>query len=377
MAGGTMRRRLALAPSLLSILPGLVAALAATGCSSGTSENIASGAAAYSIPDPSAFSLPPSDASARAAIVANYGGLDPDGVVPRGLLEDAIEYFDVNKALIPNKAYITIVDFSKFSGQNRFFIVDMSTGAVESHKVAHGHNSDPNWTGWATSFGNVSGSLKSSLGFYMGGEIYDGTHPHSMRLDGLSPDGSPNQMANTNVRDRAVVMHLATYVDDSNSGKQGRSDGCLALDPNIEQGVVNRLANGSLIYAEIAPLNPPVGSGGSSSGGSSSGSSSSSSSGSSGSSSGGSSSSSSSGSSGGSSSGADAGSGSSGSSGSSSSSGSGSSSSGGGTPCNTDGDCNPGSDGSGQICVNNVCVAGCNANWECPGSTTCINGQCE
>jgi lysozyme len=45
--------------------------------------------------------------------------------------------------------------------------------------------------------------------------------------------------------------------------------------------------------------------------------------------------------------------------------------------CTTDGDCNPGTDGSGQICVQNTCVAGCNADWECPGSTTCVNGTCQ
>jgi hypothetical protein len=45
--------------------------------------------------------------------------------------------------------------------------------------------------------------------------------------------------------------------------------------------------------------------------------------------------------------------------------------------CMTDGDCNPGADGSGQICVNGACVAGCNADWECPGSMTCGNGQCQ
>ncbi len=48
-----------------------------------------------------------------------------------------------------------------------------------------------------------------------------------------------------------------------------------------------------------------------------------------------------------------------------------------GVPCATDGDCNPGTDGAGQICENGVCVAGCNANWECPGSTTCVSGQCQ
>jgi hypothetical protein len=324
----------------------VVAAFAVAGCSGANPEKAATGTAAYTSPDPSAFSLPPSDPGARAAIVGQYAQLDPQGIVPRGLLEDAIEYFDVNKSLIPNQGYITVVDFSKFSGDDRFFVVDMQSGAVESHKVAHGLNSDPNWTGYATSFSNVSGSLQSSLGFYMGGELYDGTHPHSMRLDGLSPDGSPNNMANTNVRQRLVVMHEATYVSDSNTDKQGRSDGCLALDPNIEQGVVDRLTNGSLIYAEIAPLNLPVGTGG---GGSSSSSSS-----------------------GGSSSGSSNGGSSSG-----TSSGGSSSSSGGGTSCNTDGDCNTGNDGSGQMCVNGTCVNGCNADWECPGSTTCVNGQCQ
>jgi hypothetical protein len=48
-----------------------------------------------------------------------------------------------------------------------------------------------------------------------------------------------------------------------------------------------------------------------------------------------------------------------------------------GVACSTDGDCNPGSDGSGQICVSGTCVAGCNADWECPGSTTCVGGQCQ
>jgi hypothetical protein len=48
-----------------------------------------------------------------------------------------------------------------------------------------------------------------------------------------------------------------------------------------------------------------------------------------------------------------------------------------GVSCSTDGDCNPGTDGSGQICVNGTCVAGCNADWECPGSTTCVGGQCQ
>ncbi|MBI5532217.1 MAG: murein L,D-transpeptidase catalytic domain family protein [Deltaproteobacteria bacterium] len=213
---------------------------------------------AYSV-DPNDFVLPPSDATERAEIMSHYTHLDPKDEVPRGLLEDAVEFMVVNKANVPVQTFVTVVDFSKFSGDDRFFLVNMTTGAVEPHKVAHGDGSDPSHTGWAVEFSNVSGSHMTSLGFYLAGEIYDGTHVHSMRLDGISADGSPNQMANTNARSRAIVVHEASYVSDSNTSKQGRSNGCLALDPDIEVEVVDRIHDGSLIYAAIAPLNPPIG----------------------------------------------------------------------------------------------------------------------
>ncbi|MFO0566783.1 MAG: murein L,D-transpeptidase catalytic domain family protein [Polyangiaceae bacterium] len=223
--------------------------------------------AAPSSLDITVFDLPPSGKAERAAIVAKYPSLDPTGVVPRGLLEDAIEFFDLNKAHIPKQKYFVVVDFAPFSGKDRFFLVNVATGVVEPHKVAHGDGTDPDNDGNADYFSNKSGSHMSSLGFYLTGEIYDGTHPHSMRIDGLSPDGSPNGMANTNVRDRLVVVHEASYVDDAKTSKQGRSNGCFALDPSIEVGMVDRIHDGTLMYAATSPLNPPVGPGAGGSGG--------------------------------------------------------------------------------------------------------------
>jgi L,D-transpeptidase-like protein len=205
------------------------------------------------------FVLPDLTADERAAIVHNYDALDPTGIVPRGLLEDAIIYFDFNKPLIPIQDQLVVIDLSQYSGHDRFWIVDLASGTVERHKVAHGDGSDPNNDGFATTFGNVDGSHKSSLGFYLTAEIFNGSHPHSMRIDGLSPDGSPNGMADTNVRERAIIVHPASYVSDSNTSQQGRSNGCFALDPNIELDVVNRLHGGTLMYAAISPLHPPIG----------------------------------------------------------------------------------------------------------------------
>ncbi len=209
--------------------------------------------------DVGAFELPSLSATERAQIVHRYDHLDPDDAIPRGLLEDTIIYFDVNQASIPKTGHFVVVDLSRYSGLDRFWLVDLDTGAVEKHKVAHGDGSDPDNNGYATAFGNVDGSHKSSLGFSLTAEIYDGTHPHSMRLDGLSDDGSPNGMANTNIRARLIVMHEASYVDDGNTSQQGRSNGCLALDPSIEVSVVDRIHDGTLIYSAISSLAEPVG----------------------------------------------------------------------------------------------------------------------
>lgn len=48
----------------------------------------------------------------------------------------------------------------------------------------------------------------------------------------------------------------------------------------------------------------------------------------------------------------------------------------GGQPCTSTGACNPGNDGKGLICVGGFCKPGCLSNAQCPGATTCNDGQC-
>ena len=47
-----------------------------------------------------------------------------------------------------------------------------------------------------------------------------------------------------------------------------------------------------------------------------------------------------------------------------------------GRACGRDGDCNPGNDGSGEICEGGRCVAGCRYDSHCPGVTRCVAGTC-
>jgi hypothetical protein len=179
----------------------------------------------------------------RDDILRRYDGLDTDGVVPRSLFDTAFLFYDLNKDKIPNTRYVTVVDFSRYSGKKRFFIIDTRTGDVDPHTVAHGTGSDPSNTGYAKRFSNVNGSNASSLGFYLTAETYSGKHGRSLRLDGLSS-------TNSNVRSRAIVIHGASYVGERRS-VQGRSWGCFALDEDSKDSVIDRLRGGSLIYAGL------------------------------------------------------------------------------------------------------------------------------
>ena len=48
-----------------------------------------------------------------------------------------------------------------------------------------------------------------------------------------------------------------------------------------------------------------------------------------------------------------------------------------GKACTSTGQCNPGNNGAGLICVGGFCKPGCTSNVQCPGSKTCVGGQCK
>ncbi|MGD9642409.1 MAG: murein L,D-transpeptidase catalytic domain family protein [Elusimicrobiales bacterium] len=170
--------------------------------------------------------------------------LGPGGGIPSDLKRKALEYFNTNSGRIQNKRYIGVVDFSRHSSQDRFWILDVQSGAEHAMHVAHGTGSDPDGDGYATRFSNVPNSRASSLGFYLTGDLYTGKHGKSMRLHGLSS-------TNSNALSRAVVLHDSNYVREGNY-RAGRSFGCLAV-ANSEIGkALASLRGGALIYAGLS-----------------------------------------------------------------------------------------------------------------------------
>jgi hypothetical protein len=141
------------------------------------------------------------------------------------------------------KNIITIIDFSKPSTENRFFVIDIETRQLlYSCLVAHGKNSGENF---AESFSNDPGSLKSSPGFYITAETYSGEHGYSLKMDGLEKG------INDNAREREIVIHGADYVSDDfikKYGRIGRSWGCPALPAALSGKIIDKIKEGTCLF---------------------------------------------------------------------------------------------------------------------------------
>jgi hypothetical protein len=144
---------------------------------------------------------------------------------------------------LKKKDIITIIDFSKPSTEERFYVIDLENKQILFKcLVAHGKNSGENF---ANSFSNESNSLQSSPGFYLTAETYSGDHGYSLRLDGLEKD------INSNARSREIVIHGAEYVSEEFIkiyGRLGRSWGCPALPVDISKKVIDKISDGSCLF---------------------------------------------------------------------------------------------------------------------------------
>jgi hypothetical protein len=101
---------------------------------------------------------------------------------------------------------IGIADFSSPSRDPRFHVVDLASGQVTSHRVAHGRGSDRGHTGFLEQFSNDFGSNATSNGAYRTADFYHGKYGLSMRLNGLD-------WSNNNALERAIVVHQAWYAE--------------------------------------------------------------------------------------------------------------------------------------------------------------------
>lgn len=164
----------------------------------------------------------------------------------RRILHVAKEQAERHSASLWRRDIVAIADFAMPSSLPRFHFANLERGEVSSFLVSHGRGSDPEHDGFLKSFSNEVGSLATSRGAYLTNEWYKGKYGTSIRLTGLSPE-------NSNVLDRAIVLHPAKYANPDmldRFGKLGRSDGCFAMGQADFNHALWQLSGGRLIYAD-------------------------------------------------------------------------------------------------------------------------------
>lgn len=189
-------------------------------------------------------------APAPASLVeAKMGLYETMNLASLGLSQEAFQYaltgfntlLNSGKKLKDN--LLTIVDFSLPSSKKRLFVIDLQTGELLFHTyTSHGRNSGRLLP---TQFSNQNNSNKSSLGFYITGDTYRGKHGESLRLLG------EEEGINDKALERGIVMHSASYVDESiirSQGYIGRSQGCPALPTHIYKQVISTIKDGSCLF---------------------------------------------------------------------------------------------------------------------------------
>ena len=144
---------------------------------------------------------------------------------------------------LTNDSVLSIIDFSQSSDKKRLYVLDLKNYKVLYNTlVAHGRKSGKLW---AQSFSNRPSSYKSSLGFYITGQTYDGNNGYSLKLEGLEKG------FNSNAGRRAIVLHGAGYVCDSyinDQGYIGRSEGCPAVPQQYAKDIINTIKDGTCLF---------------------------------------------------------------------------------------------------------------------------------
>jgi len=181
-----------------------------------------------------------------AAIEITPPPLDPTRSVRKDLMDRALTALDIHHKRIPLRDRMYLVDFQKFSGQERFYEVDLVTGEVKAFRTSHGRGSDPQHSGFARNFSNTPESYMSSIGAYAtAGASWGSQQGPNVLLDGL-------EYSNDRARERAIIVHGANYADPAflaREGKLGRSYGCFSTAHTDLPALRERMGQGRLLFA--------------------------------------------------------------------------------------------------------------------------------
>ena len=165
-------------------------------------------------------------------------------------IKDKIDYSIFQKAYLgyvqilnKNPGVLIIIDYSKPSNEERFYVLDLNKKKlVYSTRVAHSKNSGLEIP---LQFSDDPNSYQSSLGFFVTLGEYNGAYGYSLRLKGLEEN------VNANAEDRAIVIHGGDIVEDEyikKFGFAGRSLGCPVLPYSLTRQIIDFIKHGRVLF---------------------------------------------------------------------------------------------------------------------------------
>ena len=165
-------------------------------------------------------------------------------------IKDKIDYSIFQKAYLgyvqilnKNPGVLIIIDYSKPSNEERFYVLDLNKKKlVYSTRVAHSKNSGLEIP---LQFSDDPNSYQSSLGFFVTLGEYNGAYGYSLRLKGLEEN------INANAEDRAIVIHGGDIVEDEyikKFGFAGRSLGCPVLPHSLTREIIDFIKHGRVLF---------------------------------------------------------------------------------------------------------------------------------
>jgi len=198
--------------------------------------------------DPTARVLPdalclPEILSAANLPAPMYTG--PQSFANKGISETALKrafaFFKSHPHALRNQHNLAIVDYTLPSYQKRLFVLNLKSGSVAYHYVAHGIGSGPDRV-QVTS--NQIGSRKSAPGAYITGSVAVGRLGKMLSLEGL-------ESSNNNAIARNTVIVGSNHVSDAfvvKNGFLGLSNGTFAVDKTQANKMIEKLRGGALLY---------------------------------------------------------------------------------------------------------------------------------
>jgi len=168
-----------------------------------------------------------------------------NSTVSQKALSEAFTYYEKNRYKKKLSAdYIAIADYTKSAMKKRLYIINLHSGVVNNHMVAHGKNSgSKGGRVWRSS--NVVNSYMTPYGFFKVGYREGVTYKKKYKYLSVQGLEWSNRKVGESTRSggRDILLHTAKYVANG-----GRSYGCFSIRPQDKRAVFNRIKT-ALLYS--------------------------------------------------------------------------------------------------------------------------------